>query len=186
MNNYYKKVKLCRELVLLNATKIKKEDIHETADEINLDYTSAERAWNNFTQTGGKFVDLRYRTGAGTIVMKPTVRAIYPMRKVKVYTAAKIILEYMHTSINSRELCNKYKISLNQFYSWLKELNISGTLMNKTVLNPKKYAKIDIKDAIWFNRNPKTKRHSITDLKPTEKLALIRVNQILNKYLEKI
>lgn len=187
------KERLCIKLVALDKKRINDEDIINAVDDINnetgsdLSYTAAKRAWLNFVETGGKYTDRRKTTGNGTIIMTPTVEAFYPKRTIKRKTAAKIILEYLNSNdLNSRELCNKYKISLTQFYDLLHELNVSGTIMGKEILDPKKYAKIDVKDAIWFTKYPATRRKSITSLTPFEKVALVRVSQVLDKYLRAI
>ena len=120
-----------------------------------------------------------------TIKMKATKSLCSKSRDVSSAEAAKIILEYMQSNctVTSRDLSVKYSISVVQFYNWIRELNVSGTLLGKRVLNPSKYAKLNVLDAIWIKRNPKTQRKSITRLTSLELAALKRVSDVLEKYL---
>lgn len=191
MKKYYsQKVAGCQFLVNLNSKKINKTHIVSAANKVGIPVTAMELAWKNFQETGGKFVDKSSRNGNGRSLMKmtPTVKSIYTkMRTLKTKEMAEIILEYMtNRDINSRELSNKHKIPKQQFYSWIEELNNHGTLNGKTILNPKKYAKVNVVDAIWFYKRPETKRKSILNLTDTEKLAYKRVADVLVHYLSAI
>lgn len=178
----------CEKLVSLNKKKITPFDIAKVAKDLPISEKSLERAWQTFQETGGRQVDYRCSTGSGTIKMVPTIHSNCKKRKsITAAEAGSIIIEYMKDSkINSRELSNKHKISLNQFYEWIKELNVSGTLLGKKVLDPKKYAKLNVLDVIWFKKRPSTKRKSISNLSLLEKHALTRVANVLENYLPRV
>lgn len=184
-NNYLKqKMEGCLELANLDKKKITDTVIYNIAKKHSTPYIVMKNAWMNFVQTGGKYVDLRQRSLKGSIKMNSTKKCtITRQRGVSSETAGKIILEYMTTNITSRELCQKYNITILQFYGWLKELNISGTLLDRKVLDFTKYAKLDVKDVIWYYRYPNTKRVSITTKTQLELEALKRVATVLKNYL---
>lgn len=186
-NNNTKTNKLlgCSKLIGMKKKKITKDDIQKVANSIGVSYNVMETAWNNFQQSGGKYVDRRTTTGSGTIKIVPKTICNNLSRGVSPETAGDIIRDYMSTDISSRALCNKYNISVKQFYSWINELNVRGTILGKKVLDPKKYAKIEVKDVIWFRKNPSTTRKSISVLSEYEKLAYDRVADILMMYLPK-
>lgn len=175
----------CSKLVKMKKKKITKEDIQKVANEIGVSFNVMSTAWNNFQQSGGKTVDRRSTTGAGSIKIEPKTVCNNLSRGVSPETAGEIIRDYMTSDISSRALCNKHRISIYQFYGWIKELNIHGTVLGKKVLDPKKYAKIEITDVIWMRKNPETTRKSIVALTDAEKLAYDRVADILMMYLPK-
>ena len=171
-------------IVALNKKKVDLDTIKLIAKEANLKASTLKRAWDNFVQTGGRTVDRRFKTGSGTIKMKPSVVCNNHKRKdVSTSEAGTIIKYYMTNKISSRELCNKYNISVGQFYSWLKELRVSGTLLGRKIFDTKKYAKPEVKDVIWYYREPKTERKSITRLSIMEKANYRRVAEVLLAYL---
>lgn len=180
-----RKINGCNKLIGMKKKKISKEDIENAAKEVGLSYSAMAIAWNNFQQSGGKYVDRRNTTGSGSIKITPKTICNNWSRAVSPETAGDILREYMMTNISSRAICNKHNISVTQFYSWISELNISGTILGKKVLNPKKYAKIEVKDVIWMRKNPKTTRKSIVNLTECEKMAYERVADILMMYLPK-
>lgn len=175
----------CTKLVNLKKKKITKDDIQKVATEIGVSFNVMDNAWNNFQQSGGKLVDRRSTTGSGSIKMTPTVTCNNRSRGVSAETAGEIIRDYMTSNLSSREICNKYKIAVRQLYGWIHELNIHGTILGFKVLDPKKYAKIEVKDVIYFRKNPDTTRKSIASLTEAEKLAYNRVADILMMYLPK-
>ena len=60
-------------IVALNKKKVDLDTIKLVAKEANLKASTLKRAWDNFVQTGGRTVDRRFKTGSGTIKMKPSV-----------------------------------------------------------------------------------------------------------------
>lgn len=184
-NTTTNKILGCTKLVNMQKKKINKEDIQKVANEIGVSFNVMENAWNNFQQSGGKLVDRRSTTGSGTIKMTPTVVCKNRSRGVSPETAGDILREYMTGVLSSRQICNKHNISVHQLYNWIQELNVHGTLLGKKVLDPKKYAKIEVKDVIYFRKNPETTRKSIASLTEAERLAYRRVADILMMYLPK-
>ena len=53
---------------------------------------------------------------------------------------------FFDKTLSSTDIVKKYKITPTQLYDGIiRELNVSGTVATKMVLNPKKYAKVDVK-----------------------------------------
>lgn len=186
-NNYEKKLEGCKKLVEMKVKKVGENEVKQVAKELGLRPTTMQLAWNNFQQTGGKYIDRAATTGGGSLYFTPTVTATYMKinKEISPAKAGMILREYMTTDIKSRELCNKYEMPLNQFYGYIQELNVKGTLMGFKVLDPKKYAKVEVKDVIWLRKNPDTKRKSILALTDMEKVAYERVADVLMDYLPK-
>lgn len=181
---YAKKVQACMMLSNMNKKKITSQDIRVASKVFNIGTWSVANAWRTFQESGGKFIDYRVRTEAGSFEAKPSVVCKCKSRDVSFKEAGSIIVEYMtDREINSRELCIKHNISVPQFYSWIRELDVSGTLLGRRVLDPKKYAKLIVKDVIWFKKRPDTQRKSIMTLSAGEIAAYKRVATVLEKYL---
>lgn len=184
---YTHKMQACMELAEMNKKKITDEDIKVVSRQHGLPQASLRNGWKTFQESGGKFIDYRVKTGkyvGNSQFAKPKTTACKSYRDdVTAAEAGSIIIEYMTTDIKSTELSAKHQISTSQFYSWIRELNTSGTLMGKRVLDPKKYAKLKITDVIYFRKNPDTNRKSITSLSATEKYCYKRVAEVLLNYL---
>ena len=178
------KMKACIEMAELKKKKILKDDIKKYSKKYHLDELQLERAWKNFQETGGKSVDRRIRTmkyiGAEQFATK---KISQKKAVIDIKTAGDILLEYITTTIKFTEICEKYSIAPSQLSDWIHELNVRGTFLGQTVLNPKKYAKIEVKDVIWYNKYPNTKKQSISKLTEGEKAAHKRVAQILIDYI---
>lgn len=187
-NNYYnKKVLVCYELSGLNVKKITEDHIIEAAKKYNIPLRSAKKAWKIFQETGGKKVDKRGSGSKPRILMTATIKPLYTKKRVVTADeAAEAILEYMTTDIKSIELCNQYRITPEQFYNWINELQVSGTLLGRKVLNHNKYAKIEILDVIRISKRPNTTKKSIIALTELERAAYERVGTVLKKYLSAI
>lgn len=185
MSNVKKKLAGCTKLVNMKKKKIERSDIISVAQEIGISTATMENAWRVFQESGGKRVDNRSTTGSGSLSFKRNFICKNKTRKVTAEEAGDIIREYMTTSIHAAEICNKHNISYYQFYTWLHELNVSGKLLGKKVLNHSKYAKIEIKDVIRLNKRPNTTKKSIANLSECERLAYKRVADILLMYLPK-
>lgn len=185
-NYYQKKLWVCYDLTDLKVKKVTDCHILEVAKKNKIPFSVAKNAWRVFQETGGKTVDKRGK-GGKTIKMNPSVKPLYTKKRtVLAKEAAAAILEYMTTDIKSVEVCNKYRVNPNQFYEWIHELQVSGTLLGKKVLNHNKYAKIEVLDAIRLVKKPDTKRKSITALSELELIAYERVGDVLQKYLSAI
>ena len=167
------KMKACIEMAELKKKKILKDDIKKYSKKYHLDELQLERAWKNFQETGGKSVDRRIRT------MKYIGAEQFATKKI---SQKKAIID-ITTTIKFTEICEKYSIAPSQLSDWIHELNVRGTFLGQTVLNPKKYAKIEVKDVIWYNKYPNTKKQSISKLTEGEKAAHKRVAQILIDYI---
>lgn len=188
---YDEKVSLVESLVALNKKKIKDADIAKAADKIGIPFNSAKSAWMTFLETGGERVDYRQANKPGntkSFCATPTHTCKARKNKcIKDSGAAEVILAYIYdANSTSREICTAYNVSLVQFYSWLKELNVSGTLLGTKVLDPKKYAKLDVKLAIWAMKHPNTTRKNFDQMTTLERAAYARLGQVLIKYLQGI
>lgn len=190
--NHAKKVNACIYLIGLRKKHVSANDIKVAANKFQLAYDTTERAWKNFTETGGKVVDRNdlYHATKVTFLINNLANAKSKFkrstkRRVVSFDEAKaIISEYMTTNINSRELSVKHNISINQFYEWLRELEVKGTLLGVKILDTQKYAKVSVVDAVWLKKKPKSQRYSIRTLSYTEKEALRRVGDVLQIYLK--
>lgn len=190
--NHAKKVNACIYLIGLRKKHVSANDIKVAANKFQLAYDTTERAWKNFTETGGKVVDRNdlYHATKVTFLINNLANAKSKFkrstkRRVVSFDEAKaIISEYMTTNINSRELSVKHDISINQFYEWLRELEVKGTLLGVKILDTQKYAKVSVVDAVWLKKKPKSQRYSIRTLSYTEKEALRRVGDVLQIYLK--
>jgi len=175
-----------KHLVSLKKKKIVDSDLKAAAEKFEVSFATLKRSWDNFQQTGGRCLDRRVSSNNGhSYYFKPTVVRICKKNKaIDAHTAGNIIREYMNNNEDCvTSLANKHNISVVQFYSWIHELNVSGTLLGVTVLDPKKYAKIEVKDVIWLYKHPNATRKSIQSLTDWEKLAYTRVADILLQYL---
>lgn len=179
-----KKMKACIEMAELKKKKISDSDIESYAKKYHLETLQLERAWKNFQETGGKSVDRRIRS-MKYIGQPQFAKTQIPQKKadIDMKSAGDILLEYITTDIKFTALCKKYGVSPAQISDWIHELNVKGTFYGQTVLNPKKYAKIEVKEVIWLNKYPNTKKESISKLSEGEKAAHKRVAQILIDYI---
>ena len=165
---------------------VKDAQIEAAAKQAGLPAKSLKKAWVVFQETGGSYVDKRYKEHSNNTVFKctPTVKATCKFNpSIDTYTAGNIIKEYMSSDLNSREIANKYNISLNQFYSWIHELTISGKLLGRTVLKPSKYDKLPVIDVIWLRKKPHSTRKSIKRLSTLKRQCYQRVADVLEAYL---
>jgi hypothetical protein len=171
-------------LVDLRSKKVTSAMIRSEAKNQGLTFQVLERAWINFTQFG--VVDLRTKDGKSA-VNAPEVQKSYnakyfaglTRRELSVEESSAIVREYTFTNIKAIDLARKHSITLTQFYELINELNVAGTIASKTVLNPRKYAKINIKEVIRFSKKP----HLFKSVNLLHKKQLQRVLTVLDKYL---
>ena len=187
---YGKKVKGCCMLSESNVKHINKTHILDVANKVGLSFNQMELAWNNFVQSGGKFVDNRYRTSAGSKAPKMRLLTGYKnpsqkglRRAVSSKEARKVLLEYLTSKDSLVVVANRHGIDFRLAYDWIKELSVSGTINGEMILNVKKYAKLPIIDVFYLYKHPNTKRASIVNLSETEKSAYMRVANVLLNYL---
>jgi len=186
-NYFTKKIEGCEALVAMRVKHINKTHIEKVATKLNMPVATLEHAWENFQESGGKYVDRRQKSSNPKALNLATPNAkklLYTkMRKVSYEEASMIIREYMTTKVNAVDLVNNHQITANQFYSWIHELNTSGTLFGHRILDPKKYAKLDVKDVIWLNKYKNSKRKSLKNLTEMQVVAYRQVANILLHYL---
>ena len=170
-----------------NVKSVSEKDFTNTAKATGLKAAQVKKAWMQFTESGGTYIDGRVSTKeyiGKEQFCNPSVKGQYGRREVSPDEAAEILLYYMSTHYTtSRDVANKYKVSVQQIYEWIHELNVSGTLLGQMILNPRKYAKPEVKDVIWLTKHPKTTRKTVRNLSSTEKMNYVRVSQVLRKYL---
>lgn len=185
-----KKEELCLRLSQYEKESITREDIIIEGFRGGLSENSAILAWNNYIQTS--VPDRRATNGGKTGEIKmissynpediPTKKGIKTKKE-----AAGIILEYMKKrELTSRDIAIKHNITVKQFYSWIKELNVSGKLLGKKILNPLKYHKCEVKDVIWLKKVPTSQRKGIRKLNILEYSFYKRTGNVLETYLKKI
>lgn len=191
INTIKQKIEGCQYLVDLSIKKVGDKHVKAAAEKVGLKTGIMKRAWTNFVQTGGKYVDKRCKYDSKNYkeqFAKPhEICNVTKERNITAKEAATILLRYMQErDTTSTALCNEYKITRVQFYRLINDINVTGNLLGKAILNPKKYAKVDVIDAIWLYKRPNTTRKSIRNLTPTEKLAYKRVGDVLIHYLSAI
>jgi len=178
----------------LSTSKIKKiteEIVITEATTLGIDANVAKRVWKNYAQFGviSETFDRRVITGT---TPKPTVeekeyaknwkRAKFPHKSRKVYfkTAAKIILAVKNTDKKVYEVLDEYKVSRTQYYAWLEELTIKGTLKGKKIFDWTQYAKKDVKEIIQYSKQPE--KFIKSDVMYTAQLE--RLNTVMDSYLK--
>lgn len=180
-----KKQEGCLELASKKQKKITRSDIIKVAENLGLSENVMRRAWRNLEQYGT--TDLR-RTQNGTKSLtddqkKKTLlnnaRYFKGLTKRNLYakTARKIVREYVFTDIKAVELFKKHKITPHQFYNWLRELDVKGTIMGQKILDPTQYDKNHIKDII------KMRRRGYVEVNPERAIQYTRVITVLEFYL---
>lgn len=185
---YKQKLLGCQKIVELRAKSVNDTHIKKVADEVGLSLPVMKRAWMNFQESGGKYIDKTVSTHNGNLYIKPVIKCNQTKMRYDVSPAeaGSMLIEYMTTPKTSRELANKYKITVNQFYSYIHELNVQGTIAGVKVLDPKKYAKVEVKDVIWLRKVPTTTRKTIRVLSDSERMAYERVADVLMDYLPRM
>lgn len=191
---YKEKFQLCENLVSTGKKRITSADIKEEAAKLNISYQTAQRAWKNFVQSGGTLIDRRGTSCWGTIATRDIRGLIssgklrrqkYPTKQTPktAKEAGDIIIEYMTTKIRTCELLTKYGVTRDQFYNWIREIEVSGTLLGVKIIDTKKYAKLKILDAIRLHKYPYTKKKSIVNMTESEVMAYLRLADVLLLYL---
>jgi transposase-like protein len=186
---YLAKAKAASIIVKANVRRVTEKEYETAASKTGLTATQVENVWKTFTETCGTFIDGRVSSqdyiGKGQCFGVPSVKAQFGRRDVEPEEAAEILLYYMNTHYTtSRDVANKYQVSVNQIYEWIRELSVSGTLLGQMILNPRKYGKSNVKDIIWLTKHPKTQRKTIVALTDSERLNYERVAQVLQIYLK--
>jgi len=187
MTQYLKeKEEGCLNLAIANVKKVDTTMIRNEAESQGVSYFVMRNAWQNYMEFGQP--DLRDK-GKNTITPPEKLQKIlnwqkenrpyFPARDLTSKQAGKILKDYVFTNKSSYEVMTKHKISSDQFYSLIRELNVSGTVLGRKVLDPKQYAKIDIKKVIKFHKKP----HLFNNESVLEIGRFQRVLVVLKKYL---
>jgi len=177
----------CFNLAISGVKKITPNMIATEAIKQELSFNQMNRAWKNYVQFDR--VDLRTTknmtktlTEEQKVQMRKYNGLYFEGLKVQQITdeqAANILKEYIFTSIKAIRILDKYKMDKNQFYNIIKELNVSGKIGNKQVLNPTKYSKTNLKEVIRYSKKP----HLFENKSKLEVAKLERVKTVLEKYL---
>jgi len=173
-------------LAATDAKKITDDLIASVATEVGLTFHTMKRAWyNNQTTLDGR-TNKRLKDGTTVTTPKQKEQKLawqksYSVRgrKVTAEEAGAIIKEIANPGKKVYEVLFVNDISLGQYYNWIKELYNSGTLLGKTILNPKKYAKVDVLKVVKYCRNPQR----FANESILEKTRMQRIATVLNKYL---
>lgn len=181
-----RKFKACIALAELDKKKISRKDLSKQAARHGLKIYSMKTAWDNFQETGGRSVDRRIESRGKANTMRFTAkiqRLNAYNNSITVKMAGDIIRSYMSTKIRAMQICLDNKMCPNQLYDWIHELSTSGTLMGIKVLDPKKYAKLNVLDVIRLRKYPKSRAKNIVALSDGERAQYDRVADILELYL---
>jgi hypothetical protein len=181
-----KKENGCYNLATSGVKKITPKMIATEAVKQGLSFGQMDRAWKNYVQFDR--VDLRTKDTSKAMTqeqkdqMKKYNGLYFEGLKVQQLTdeqASNILKEYIFTGIKAVKILDKYKMDKNQFYNIIKELNVSGKVGEKQVLNPAKYSKTNLKEVIRYSKKP----HLFKNKSKLELAKLERVRTVLAKYL---
>lgn len=146
-------------IVNLNAKKVTPQILKTEAANQGITYEVMRRAWLNFVQFGK--VDRR-----GTGRLKPSEKlalkeynskyfsGLKARKNVIPFEACSIIKDYAFSSIKAVNLFKKHGITPKQFYNWLKELEVTGEVLGRTIFDVTKYLKPDVKSVIEYAKYP--------------------------------
>jgi isopropylmalate/homocitrate/citramalate synthase len=153
------------------------------AEKYEVSYRVAKAAWKNFVEFGT--ADLREKTGvfAGKKQTNTKTLKTLPKRVNKNLdekNAKEMLIKYFNGT-KAIYLMKKYKTTPRQFYNLVRELNVSGSVMGSSVLDPKQYAKINVKDVARLSRCPNYE----DNLDIVKVAQLKRVRTVLRKWLKK-
>jgi len=188
MNNYTQKEQGVINLVNLKTKKITKGMIHKEAELLGISFHVLNLALDNFLKFGK--VDLRRKNGKSKTTAAALAKQLQLQRgylpqgvvankNITQNTVCNILRDYFFQNVPAVSLFKKYSITPKQLYSYIRELNVSGTVLGKKVLDPKKYAKVDVKLCRKYLQKP----HLFEDKDLLFKKQLERINTILDKYL---
>jgi hypothetical protein len=171
-------------LVDLKVKKVTPAMIRTEAKSLGLSFQVLNKAWNNFVEF--EVVDLRTKDGKSAKI-NSTVQQLYNKNYFKglkrqnltVQQSCNVLREYIFTGIKAVDLLKKYSLDKDQFYGLVHELNVSGSILGKRVLDPKKYAKTNVKEVIRFVKKP----HLFKTTGLLHRAHLQRVVTVLDKYL---
>lgn len=188
MTTTKQKEQLITAIVSLNKKKIEKEDVYTMSKKMGIPCATGMLVWNNFVQYGkiNKRIPERKGIKASDDAIEKWKNKRKKLQEIEKFkpseeTAVDMIIQYM----NGKDLFDiliENRCSIANFYNLIHELNISGTLYGRMILNPKKYAKVDVSRAIRWYRNPNSSYYK-KNLSEVEKLQFKRVTQVLRDYL---
>jgi len=182
-----KKVNGVLNLASLNVKKVTLSHVEAEAKAQGVSKSSLFRAWLNFLQFGNPVLNEKDLTHKNTVTQKLqkkawaktnlsglTARALTDVEK------RNLLKDYFFdTALSVTDTVKKYKITMTQFYDIVRDLNVSGKVNGKMVLNPVKYAKVDVKEVAKFNKKP----HLFKGANPIHNKLLQRVSTVLKNYL---
>jgi len=168
-----------------NSINIDRGELQKIATKNFITITQLDVALKNALNTTE--IDRRVKHGKSKM---PQLQKIKPKfftdRKLTPSKAALIILAWMKSKDPSRTFCNKHHIPVDQLYNLIREIEITGKLKGKQVLDPTNFSKPKVVDVIYYYKNPGTKAKRITNLTAMEKMVYRRVAVVLLEYLEKV
>lgn len=172
-------------ILVSESCEITAKEYSTTATRNNLSLNQLKKAHMNLLRNG--CLDRRIKTGKSTMSQKQIIQPQYfTDRKLTPKQAAKIVLAWIDSTDKSRVFCNKHKIPVTQLYDMLREIEITGKLKGKQVLDPTNFSKPIVCDVIWYYKHPNTNAKRITKLSANEKIVYKRVAIVLKEYLNKI
>jgi transposase-like protein len=162
MTKYYElKTQACEKLAGLDKKKIQQSDIKTIAKEFGLKSSVLATAWENTLKFGK--ADLRIKSGNYIGVdqfVKNHKTPYFPVRRYTNEFIKRVVVEYIVEKVKHLDIINKYGINSQQFYSWVKDINVSGKIgtSENLFLDWTKYKKEDIKLARKQKLNANLKR----------------------------
>ena len=146
-------------IVEMNAKKVTPQILKSEATRQGISHEIMRRAWLNFVQFGT--VD---RRGTGRISQEKRdelklsnakyFSGLRVKKNVTSFEACAIIREYAFTDIKAVNLFKKHRVNKDQFYTWLKELEVTGEVIGKTIFDVTKYLKPEVKKVIEYSKYP--------------------------------
>lgn len=188
------KILACQWLDAIKSVNISNKDYNNCSKEFNLSVSQIKKAYNNWKHFGQ--VDLR-TTYAARLNKKATSKCDKFSENAKTKHMLKGRIKFKsYTSKEAGSILNEYvfkykgktvdfflenEISEKQFYSWIKELTISGTLLGRKIIDYKDRRKVDALTVIRYTRYPKNS--NIKNLTVAERSELKRIQYLLQKKL---
>lgn len=177
------KTDVVEHLVKLNKKKITKVDIKNAAKEFNISYSTAERSWLNFVETG--VIDRRQTKGGAHMAtkkqkeqMKEYMLKARPVLKSKTSPKKmRRVLKKYFEGAPVYALLKKENISTTEFYGAIRTLSVTGKVGRKKILDVTKYTKADLTEVARYSRG------TLKDIPLEKKLHYERLLTVLRDYL---
>lgn len=165
------------ELVIANYseitdTKQKRALVKQLSEKYGLKVEVIRYAYANFISFGRtdltvKYIPPKYEENIKIIESYKKYNAKkhipYPVKEYSTKKAGNLLHEYIFDFDSSRgsalRFFKKYKINYHQFYSWLRELTLHGTILGRKIYDPSEFNKMSVRTAIRLEQYTRQLHH---------------------------